>query len=67
MSVWTEDNRIYSDAADVETATCEIDLYARDHNLELSREILANTELRQGRHIYLKHVLAKELGRNNLI
>lgn len=57
MAVWVEDNRIYSDAGDVETATSEIDLYALEHDLKLSVEYLAKSELRNGRQVYLKHVL----------
>ena len=66
MSVWTEDDRVYSDAPDVHSATSEIERYAGGHRLELSREPLAKSELRGGRHVFLKHVLANDLGRLNL-
>jgi hypothetical protein len=59
MAVWVEENRVYCDAADVETATCEVDLYGREHKLELSHEYLAKAELRGTRHVYLKHILQR--------
>jgi hypothetical protein len=63
MAVWVERNRIYCDVPDVESATCEIDLYAQEHGLQLSVECLAKSELRGDRHVYLKHILAQsEIG-----
>ena len=59
MAVWVEKNRVYCDAPDVETASCEIDLYARAHGLEVSHEYLAKTELRGELHVYLKHILGQ--------
>ncbi|MFH1744032.1 MAG: hypothetical protein ABIH23_33930 [bacterium] len=59
MSVWVEKNRVYSDASDVERASCEIDLYARENGLELSHEYLAKSELRGEKQLYLKHILSK--------
>lgn len=69
MAVWVEKNRVYCDVPDVEIATCEIDLYAREHGLELSHEYLAKSELRGEQHVYLKHVLSQPppaLGRDRL-
>ncbi|HPA45624.1 MAG TPA: hypothetical protein PLG59_04160 [bacterium] len=59
MSVWIENNRIYSNAPNSEAAGLEIDLYALQNGLELSHEYAPKSEFRGSRQIYLKHILSQ--------
>jgi hypothetical protein len=59
VSIWVENNRVYSNAPNSETAGWEIDLYAVQNGLELSREYAPKSEIRGGKQVYLKHILSQ--------